>query len=55
MLQEGSYALVFKSRHFPGEMVATRHGSPMMIGIKSASTLATDNFPVLFSNEKGFL
>eukprot|EP00041_Stephanoeca_diplocostata_P023095 m.561360 g.561360 ORF g.561360 m.561360 type:complete len:710 (+) comp22216_c0_seq1:110-2239(+) len=34
---EGSFALVFKSSHFPGEAVATRRGSPLLVGIKHES------------------
>jgi hypothetical protein len=52
-LQEGAFALAFKSRHFPGQLVATRRGSPLLVGIKSESRLATDHFPVFFS--KGIL
>lgn len=31
---EGSFALVFKSIHFPNQLVATRRGSPLLVGIK---------------------
>jgi len=31
---EGAYALLFKSRHYPGEMVACKRGSPLILGIK---------------------
>ena len=31
---EGAYALVVKSRHYPGEMVACKRGSPLILGIK---------------------
>lgn len=31
---EGSFALVFKSAHFPNQLVATRRGSPLLVGIK---------------------
>jgi glucosamine--fructose-6-phosphate aminotransferase (isomerizing) len=31
---EGAYALVFKSARFPGEIVATRLGSPLLVGIR---------------------
>ena len=31
---EGSFALVFKSGHFPNQLVATRRGSPLLVGIK---------------------
>ena len=32
---EGAFACVFKSSQYPGECVATRRGSPMVVGIKS--------------------
>lgn len=31
---EGAYALLIKSRHYPGELVACKRGSPMIVGIK---------------------
>jgi glucosamine--fructose-6-phosphate aminotransferase (isomerizing) len=31
---EGAFALVFKSRHYPGEMVACRRGRPLIVGVK---------------------
>ena len=34
---EGAYALIFKSRRFPGEAVATRRGSPLLIGVRTES------------------
>merc|ERR1712048_667346 len=46
---EGAFACVFKSTHFPGELVATRRGSPLLVGIKSESKLSTDHIPILFS------
>lgn len=46
---EGAFACVFKSRHFPGELVATRRGSPLLVGIKSREKLSTDHIPILFS------
>jgi len=33
--QEGAYALIFKSTHYPNQLVATRKGSPLLIGIKA--------------------
>jgi glucosamine--fructose-6-phosphate aminotransferase (isomerizing) len=30
---EGAFALVFKSSHFPNECIATRRGSPLLIGV----------------------
>eukprot|EP00238_Polyblepharides_amylifera_P007804 CAMPEP_0196599112 /NCGR_PEP_ID=MMETSP1081-20130531/94687_1 /TAXON_ID=36882 /ORGANISM="Pyramimonas amylifera, Strain CCMP720" /LENGTH=235 /DNA_ID=CAMNT_0041924867 /DNA_START=787 /DNA_END=1494 /DNA_ORIENTATION=- len=54
---EGAYALVFKSLHFPGELVACRRGSPLILGIKvqgasdtpTASTLASMNASSVYS------
>ena len=31
---EGAFALVFKSRLFPGQLVATRRGSPLLLGVR---------------------
>lgn len=45
---EGAFALVFKSRHFPDEAVATRRGSPLLIGIRSKNRLFTDQIPILY-------
>jgi glucosamine--fructose-6-phosphate aminotransferase (isomerizing) len=44
---EGSFALVFKSLHFPNECVATRKGSPLLIGVKSDKPITMDRIPVL--------
>jgi glucosamine--fructose-6-phosphate aminotransferase (isomerizing) len=46
---EGAFALCFKSKHFPGECVATRRGSPLLVGIKTKTRLATDHVPILYS------
>lgn len=48
---EGAFALVFKSRKYPMECVATRRGSPLLVGIKSKTHLATDYIPVLYSKD----
>eukprot|EP00127_Corallochytrium_limacisporum_P003162 Clim_evm11s147 gene=Clim_evmTU11s147 len=39
---EGAFACVFKSTLFPGELVATRRGSPLIVGIRSDSKMAPD-------------
>ncbi|KAI8975662.1 glutamine-fructose-6-phosphate transaminase [Mycotypha africana] len=39
---EGSYAFIFKSTHFPNEIVATRRGSPLLIGVKTQKKLKVD-------------
>ncbi|KAL8542228.1 hypothetical protein ACS0TY_003188 [Phlomoides rotata] len=31
---EGAYALIFKSRHFPNELIACKRGSPLLLGVK---------------------
>ncbi|CAF1360690.1 unnamed protein product [Adineta ricciae] len=48
---EGAFALLFKSTHFPGELCATRRGSPMVIGVKCADQLAANHIPVMFSKD----
>ncbi|KAM3847140.1 glutamine--fructose-6-phosphate aminotransferase [isomerizing] 2 [Vipera latastei] len=45
---EGAFALVFKSIHYPGEAVATRRGSPLLIGVRSVSKLSTEQIPILY-------
>merc|ERR1712142_651690 len=47
---EGAYAVVIKSRHYPAEMVATRRGSPLLVGVKCESRLITDHIPVVFTD-----
>lgn len=32
---EGSFAFVFKSRHYPNEVVTARRGSPLLVGVKN--------------------
>ncbi|XP_013402665.1 glutamine--fructose-6-phosphate aminotransferase [isomerizing] 2 isoform X7 [Lingula anatina] len=48
---EGAFSLVFKSKHFPGECVATRRGSPLLIGVKTRYKLSADHFPVCYSKD----
>ncbi|XP_060568040.1 glutamine--fructose-6-phosphate aminotransferase [isomerizing] 2-like isoform X8 [Ruditapes philippinarum] len=48
---EGAFALAFMSSHFPGECVATRRGSPLVIGVKTKSKLSTDHIPVFYSKD----
>ncbi|CAK5013810.1 unnamed protein product [Meloidogyne enterolobii] len=49
---EGAFALAFKSRHYPGQLVAARRGSPLLVGIKSDSRLTTNHFPVNYSKDQ---
>lgn len=45
---EGSYAFIFKSKYFPNEVVSTRRGSPLLIGVKTAKKLKVDFVDVEF-------
>ncbi|XP_062867178.1 glutamine--fructose-6-phosphate aminotransferase [isomerizing] 2 [Trichomycterus rosablanca] len=47
---EGSFALVFKSSHFPGEAIATRRGSPLLIGVRSQYELSTDQINIQYKS-----
>lgn len=49
---EGAFALCFKSRHFPHECVATRRGSPLLVGIKTRRRLSSDHVPIMYTNNK---
>jgi len=31
---EGAYALIFKSLHYPNELIACKRGSPLLLGVK---------------------
>lgn len=46
---EGAFACVFKSSNFPGEVIAARKGSPLLIGIKTESSLP-DDLPITFKS-----
>ncbi|KAK4685277.1 glutamine---fructose-6-phosphate transaminase (isomerizing), partial [Tremellales sp. Uapishka_1] len=48
---EGSFAFVFKSIHFPNEIVAARRGSPLLIGVKTDRKLKVDFVDVEIGNE----
>jgi len=43
---EGAFACVFKSILFPGECVAARRGSPLLVGIKAESGIESDTIPI---------
>lgn len=47
--QEGAFAFVFKSTHFPDEVVICRRGSPVLIGVKTEKKLKIDFVDVEFS------
>jgi len=50
---EGSFAFVFKSVHFPGEIVTARRGSPLLIGVKTDKKLKVDFVDVEISGTDG--
>lgn len=31
---DGAYALIFKSRHYPNELIACKRGGPLLLGVK---------------------
>lgn len=49
---EGAFALVFKSSKFPNQVVATRRGSPLLVGIKTKMSLPTDYIPVIVGRKE---
>ncbi|CAJ0838681.1 8562_t:CDS:2 [Entrophospora sp. SA101] len=50
-LVKGAFALIFKSVHFPNEIVATRRGSPLLIGVKTEKKLKVDFVDVEFGTD----
>lgn len=48
---EGSFAFVFKSVHFPNEIVTARRGSPLLIGVKTEKKLKVDFVDVEYAGE----
>lgn len=46
---EGAFACAFKSKMFPGELVATRRGSPLLVGIKTEHGIDADSIPIQYS------
>lgn len=48
---EGSFAFVFKSVHFPNEIVTARRGSPLLIGVKTEKKLKVDFVDVEFAGD----
>lgn len=48
---QGSYGLLVKSVRYPNEMIATRKGSPLLIGVKTEQKLKVDFVDVEFIND----
>lgn len=51
---EGSYGLLVKSKHYPGEVVGTRKGSPLLVGVKTDKKLKVDFVDVEFTDQQEF-
>lgn len=51
-LKEGAFAIAVKSKYFPGECVASRRSSPLLVAIKTKTRLATDHIPILYGKGK---
>ncbi|KDQ58547.1 hypothetical protein JAAARDRAFT_34365 [Jaapia argillacea MUCL 33604] len=49
---QGSFAFVFKSSHFPNEIVTARRGSPLLIGVKTEKKLKVDFVDVEFAGQE---
>uniref|UniRef100_A0A060TGE1 glutamine--fructose-6-phosphate transaminase (isomerizing) n=1 Tax=Blastobotrys adeninivorans TaxID=409370 RepID=A0A060TGE1_BLAAD len=48
---EGAYGLLIKSVHYPNEIVATKKGSPLLVGVKTEKKLKVDFVDVEFNDE----
>ncbi|KAJ1648744.1 glutamine--fructose-6-phosphate transaminase (isomerizing) [Dispira simplex] len=44
---EGAFAFIFKSIYFPHEIITTRRGSPLLIGLKTSQKLKVDFLDVV--------
>jgi glucosamine--fructose-6-phosphate aminotransferase (isomerizing) len=49
---EGSFAFVFKSKHYPDQVVTARRGSPLLIGVKTEKKLKVDFVDVEFAGQE---
>ena len=49
---EGSFAFVFKSKHYPDEVVTARRGSPLLVGVKTDKKLKVDFVDVEFAGQE---
>jgi glucosamine--fructose-6-phosphate aminotransferase (isomerizing) len=47
---EGAYALIFKSRLYPGELIGTRRGSPLLVGVKTANSEGATAIPIFYES-----
>lgn len=49
---EGAFAIAVKSKYFPGECVASRRSSPLLVAIKTKTRLAGNHIPILYGKGK---
>ena len=47
---QGAFGLLVKSMHYPAEVIASRKGSPLLVGVKSDRKLKVDFLDVEFDN-----
>lgn len=47
---QGAYGLLVKSSHYPAEVIASRKGSPLLVGVKSDRKLKVDFLDVEFQD-----
>lgn len=48
---EGAFGLLMKSVHYPGEVIATRKGSPLLVGVRTQKKMKVDFVDVEFPGE----
>ncbi|KAK5132467.1 glutamine--fructose-6-phosphate transaminase (isomerizing) [Meristemomyces frigidus] len=48
---QGAFGLLLKSVHFPGEVVAARKGSPLVVGVRTEKKMKVDFVDVEFTEE----
>jgi glucosamine--fructose-6-phosphate aminotransferase (isomerizing) len=48
---QGAFGLLMKSVHFPGEVVAARKGSPLVVGVKTAKNMKVDFVDVEYAED----
>ena len=52
---QGAFGLLMKSVHFPGEVVAARKGSPLVVGVRTQQKMKVDFVDVEFAENEGAL
>ncbi|KAK3712641.1 glutamine--fructose-6-phosphate transaminase (isomerizing) [Vermiconidia calcicola] len=52
---QGAFGLLMKSVHFPGEVVAARKGSPLVVGVRTEKKMKVDFVDVEFGDNEGAL